>query len=215
MEWVKKVHGMSREALEVEMNHPHHTWPTRLAGERVTIRRMTLCDADVEAVARWLDDPRVRARYGGESHHYTADEVRRRYGPRTDGREPIVACILEVERLPAGYMQVYPIEDASDYALGRFDETRHLGAEDTWAMDLFIGRPELWGRGYGREIVGLAAREILEGQGAMAVVIDPHTDNPRAIRAYEVAGFQRVGVLRAHEEQDGVWCDCLLMMRER
>ena len=46
-------------------------------------------------------------------------------------------------------------------------------------------------------------------------VIDPHVDNPRAIRAYEKAGFRKQRVLKEHEFHEGRWHDAWLMTIER
>ena len=75
-------------------------------------------------------------------------------------------------------------------------------------MDQFIGEPEMIGVGHGSALIRAHA-ERLFAEGAPAVAADPSPDNPRAIRAYEKAGFQRGPV------QDTDWGRCLLMTRYR
>jgi aminoglycoside 6'-N-acetyltransferase len=80
------------------------------------------------------------------------------------------------------------------------------------AIDLFLD-PVVHGRGIGSETVRRLAQMLFEQRGHHRVTIDPSVENAAAIRAYEKAGFQRVGVMRRYErEPDGEnWRDGLLM----
>ena len=51
----------------------------------------------------------------------------------------------------------------------------------------------------------------LQEAGAAAVILDPHANNPRALRCYEACGFRKVKFLPQHELHEGVWEDCWLM----
>ena len=46
---------------------------------------------------------------------------------------------------------------------------------------------------------------------ARRVILDPHQNNPRAVRAYQKAGFRIIKPLPAHELHEGVMEDCWLM----
>jgi len=68
------------------------------------------------------------------------------------------------------------------------------------------------GEGLGSEAVSVLARYLLEERGHHRLTIDPAAANRAAIRAYEKAGFRRVGLLRSYEQgPDGSWHDGLLM----
>jgi aminoglycoside 6'-N-acetyltransferase len=56
-------------------------------------------------------------------------------------------------------------------------------------------------------------RHLIDDRGHHRITIDPATANTAAIRAYEKAGFRRVGVMRRSErDADGRgWHDSLLM----
>jgi aminoglycoside 6'-N-acetyltransferase len=98
----------------------------------------------------------------------------------------------------AGLVQ-YGEEDEPDY--------RHA-----W-IDLFVATA-LHGRGAGSDAVETMFRHLVEDRGHHRVTIDPTVANVAAVRAYEKAGFQRVGVMRAAERSpEGVWRDALLMER--
>ena len=78
-------------------------------------------------------------------------------------------------------------------------------------IDLFLD-PRFHGRGLGRDAVRALARWLVDERGHHRLTIDPDLANERAIRAYEAAGFRRVGVLRRYwRGPDGEWRDGLLL----
>src|ERR1700730_7835546 len=84
---------------------------------------------------------------------------------------------IEVDGLIAGLVQFYE-EPTPRY--------RHA------AIDLFLD-PRLHGRGLGTEVVRRVARHLIDERAHHRVTIDPAASNAAAIRAYEKAGFRRVG----------------------
>lgn len=80
------------------------------------------------------------------------------------------------------------------------------------AVDMFLD-PAVHGRGLGTEVLRRVLRHLIEVRGHHRVTIDPALANLAAIRAYEKAGFRRVGVMRSYERDvDGHgWHDALLM----
>jgi aminoglycoside 6'-N-acetyltransferase len=80
------------------------------------------------------------------------------------------------------------------------------------SIDIFLD-PALHDRGLGTEAVRQLARHLIEERGHHRLTIDPAAENLAAIRAYEKAGFTRVGVMHSYErDADGRgWHDGLLM----
>jgi aminoglycoside 6'-N-acetyltransferase len=116
--------------------------------------------------------------------------------PREDDPES-TRLVVEVEGRVAGLIQ-YSEELDPKY--------RHA------SIDLFLD-PRVHGRGLGTEAVRRVVRLLVEERGHHRITIDPAAENHAAIRAYEKAGFRRVGVMRRYErDADGRgWHDGLLM----
>jgi aminoglycoside 6'-N-acetyltransferase len=108
-----------------------------------------------------------------------------------------VRLTVEVDGRVAGMVQYWEETDP---------KYRHAG------IDLFLD-PAVHGRGIGTEVVRRVARMLIDERGHHRVTIDPAASNAAAIRAYEKAGFRRVGVMRRYERDadGGGWHDGLLM----
>jgi aminoglycoside 6'-N-acetyltransferase len=80
------------------------------------------------------------------------------------------------------------------------------------SVDLFLA-PALHGHGLGTEAVRAVVRHLIDERGHHRITIDPAAENAAAIRAYEKAGFTRVGIMRRYERDvgGGGWHDGLLM----
>jgi aminoglycoside 6'-N-acetyltransferase len=129
-------------------------------------------------------------------------EVARWWDPPEDdfpmGDDPeSIRFTIEVDERVAGMVQYWEETDP---------KYRHAG------IDLFLD-PAFHGRGIGTEVVRRVVRMLIDERGHHRVTIDPAASNASAIRAYEKAGFQRVGVMRRYERDadGGGWHDGLLM----
>jgi RimJ/RimL family protein N-acetyltransferase/catechol 2,3-dioxygenase-like lactoylglutathione lyase family enzyme len=80
------------------------------------------------------------------------------------------------------------------------------------SVDIFLG-PAFHGRGIGTRAIRMVLDVLVHERGHHRITIDPAADNHAAIRCYEKAGFQRVGIMRrAERDSDGNgWHDALLL----
>ena len=160
-------------------------------------------EKDLTCMLTWFTDERVLQFYEGRDYQCDLASLREKYLERPD----VPGFIIELEGNAIGYSQMYPVcgKDLKEYD---YPETE----ERVFAMDQFIGIPELWNQGIGSAYIRIALRYLIEQMNADAVLLDPHKDNARAVRAYEKAGFRIVKELPAHEMFEGRKVDCWLMV---
>lgn len=168
----------------------------------VGFRPMTA--SDIPRVLDWLRQPHV-------SEWWPWDGVMQ--GELTRGlKAPWMRYfILTLGGEPFGFLQVYDIWKEHACA-GAYEDAAASGPYDdqpagTLGIDQFIGRTDLLGQGYGSAAVRQMVDELL-ASGAPRVVTDPDPGNPRAIRAYEKAGFRKVDI---RDTPDG---PCCFMVRD-
>lgn len=83
----------------------------------------------------------------------------------------------------------------------------HRSAE----LRIRIGDEAARGRGFGTEAVRLLVGFAFDDLGLHRVALHVFATNPRAIRAYEKAGFVQEGVMRDAAWIDGHWTDIAVM----
>ena len=147
--------------------------------------------ADLPLIRHWLALPHVREWWGDPAEQYALVSG--------DLDEPAMdQFIVSIGGNDFGYLQCY---DLTAWNSGFGEQPK-----GTRGIDLFIGEPGMIERGHGAGLI----RAFVDGrlaQGAPRMVTDPDPENPRAIRAYEKAGFEKV---RLVDTPDGI---ALLMVR--
>lgn len=156
----------------------------------LAIRRMRDEPADHELVVRWRNEPHVAEWWSTDDDPTptTFDRVVEKYGPRAEDGSWVTGCIITVGDRPIGYMQFYPWSGAAA-------EAREMGIPDvdgSYGLDIFIGDPDMVGRGVGSRAVALLARHLFDSHDATSVALLTPVENVRAHRAYEKAGFRKV-----------------------
>lgn len=175
---------------------------------RLLVRELD--EEDVVLMANWLSDPRVLEYYEGRDRPHDVARVQEKYlGPP---KSATTCCIVEWDGAAIGYIQFYPLSAYPDHEQSLYG---HRTGGAIYGIDLFIGEPELWGRGIGTELVAAMTEYLFDAKEADKVAIDPQTRNARAIRCYEKAGFRKVKLLPEHELHEGVMRDCWLVERLR
>lgn len=81
----------------------------------------------------------------------------------------------------------------------------------TAMFGIFIGDPKFQNKGYGTDAARTLLRYAFEQLGLNRVELEVYDFNPRAMRAYEKAGFRRDGVRRQALYRDGRFHDIYLM----
>ncbi len=78
-----------------------------------------------------------------------------------------------------------------------------------------IGDKSFWNQGYGTESVCLLVQHGFDSLNLNRIFLHVFETNPRAIRAYEKAGFKLEGRERQAEFKDGRYIDVLRMSKLR
>ncbi len=76
---------------------------------------------------------------------------------------------------------------------------------------IMIGEKDYWGKGYGTDATRTLIRYGFEELGLNRIELEVYDFNPRAIRAYEKAGFRRDGVHRQGLYRMGQFHDEIIM----
>jgi RimJ/RimL family protein N-acetyltransferase len=78
-------------------------------------------------------------------------------------------------------------------------------------VGIFIGDKSCWDQGYGTQVMRLLLRHGFNTLNLNRILLEVYDNNPRAIRAYEKAGFVHEGRKRQGMYKDGKYFDVLLM----
>ena len=147
--------------------------------------------ADLPLVRRWLAEPHVAQWWHDpETFEFVSGDI---------DHPDLAQFIVYLDGRPFAYLQCYQISD--------WHESFGPQPEATRGLDQFIGEADMLGSGHGSAFMRAFIDRLL-ACGVPRVVIDPRPDNPRAIRAYEKAGFEKV---RLVDTPDGT---ALLMVRD-
>lgn len=169
---------------------------------RITIRPVLASDR--EDLHRWLNNPEVLRYYEGRDKPQSYADIDARYLSVKDGS--MARCVILVDHQPAGYLQAYQHPLRAPPGMGLSQGPRVYG------VDLFIGEPDLWNQGVGTQAIKLVTQTLVRVYGADAVIVDPRVNNPRAVRAYKKCGYRIARRLKAHEQHEGAFVDCWLMV---
>ena len=160
-------------------------------GDRLYLRPLELADRD--RYLRWINDPEIN-RYLVHSlpiHEAAEEKFLRELGERQD--EAIFAIALK-------------------------DDDRHIGGcglhrialpARKAELGIFIGEPDCWNRGLGREAVGLLLDYGFNRLGLHRIELHVYAYNRRGVRCYERCGFRFEGALREARFCDGQFHDVL------
>lgn len=192
--------GLDRLSLG---RRPSHIFDVASDVGDITVRHLHNTISDYSHLLRWLSTPEVLEWYEGRDRSFDLAAILAEYGPGgRHERDGTIPGIIELDGDPIGYVQLYELADVADAASFDLEEGQGI-----WSLDMYIGRPDLFGRGIGRAVCRAAAEHLIVERNAREVVILPYVENERAIAAYRAAGFVGDHVVREHELHEGVMRD--------
>lgn len=160
------------------------------------IQFIPLAESHLPLLWKWLEAPHVKA-WWDQDVTYTLDLVQQKFGKHLHGmpmsstsNKLTYAYIVYIDENPIGYIQAYN-------ALC-FSEENGLDAvlipASSAGIDMFIGEQECVGKGFGAKILKSFCNEILSPYFNYCLV-DPDSQNHRAIHTYKKAGFKIINKL--------------------
>jgi RimJ/RimL family protein N-acetyltransferase len=139
----------------------------------VTFRPMT--KDDLPLMHEWLQRPHVKRWWDPRE---TLAEVEAHYAPRIAGDDPVDLWLALENGRPIAFLQTYLQDDT------------------TAGIDLFVADESRIGKGLGSELIRRFVDEVVFARArTTACIADPEHANVASIRAFEKAGFVRVGDL--------------------
>jgi len=152
-------------------------------------------DSDAETYRRWRADAEPMALAGWhERAPLSLAQVAARIARLTEeqGKDhyTFVICVAADDR---------PIGEVMLADLDRVNGSAQLG--------IFIGEPGEWGKGYGTDAVSALVDFGFAELRLERIWLNVWTENPRARRAYEKAGFVHEGTLRHDRYEHGQFTD--------
>jgi RimJ/RimL family protein N-acetyltransferase len=168
-----------------------------IASGRVYLRPFEASDA--ETYRRWRADAATMALTGwDERAPLSLAQVERRITGLAEeqGREmyTFVICLTAGER-PIGEVMLSDID----------------GLNGSAEVGIFIGEPEEWGKGYGTDAVRAVVDFGFAELRLERIWLEVGTENRRAMRAYENAGFTHEATLRHDQYEGGRFTDGHIM----
>ena len=162
------------------------------------IRLRAVENSDLPQFVGWLNDPEVIQNLAIYAPLSMADEESWFEGMRArpaDERPLVIEAQLEADWVMIGTCGFHNID------------WRSRSAE----VGIFIGDKSCWDRGYGTRIMKLLVQYGFETLNLNRIMLDVYETNPRAIRAYQKAGFVHEGRKRQANYQNGEYHDVLIM----
>lgn len=172
----------------------------------VTIRPLKNDSQDMEVLLSWLQDARVLAHVYDEDAPWTLEKVCKSFAEKCEPDSVVHGWMILDDQSPVGYMQHYPVTRDSY----RFThETPFSIFQGAYGIDMFIGIPELWRHGIGRQAVNLLANH-LQLQGISRLCVDPAVANDHGMQFWQKIGFVPIGTVPEYDHPEQL---SMLMLR--
>ena len=141
--------------------------------ERFELRELRLDDV-TDRYLRWFSDDQA-TRYIATAARTTAlSDLRQYVLERVDREDVLFLGIFDrASGVHVGNIKYEPVDREQGYAI----------------MGILIGDPGYRGRGVAAEVLQASARWLHQHRGISQIVLGVSSDNTKAIRAYESAGF--------------------------
>ncbi|MFA6486331.1 MAG: GNAT family protein [Candidatus Magasanikbacteria bacterium] len=150
-----------------------------LKGPRVTLRPIKLSDAS--DYVRWFKDKEVVRYLGNKLLNIKEKGVKDFFSKMIRSKENLLWAIIAPDGVHIGNT-VLRLDDGNKRA----------------GFGIVIGDKKYWGQGYGPECLKILENYVFKKLNYNRLHLTVFTDNRRAVKAYQKAGFKKEGILRKH-----------------
>ena len=168
-----------------------------IVGKKVRLRAIER--EDIPTFVRWLNDREVTRYLLVNSPFSKAMEEQWFEGqlkrPPAEGQVLAIEVQSGEEWMPVGNVGLHNVD-----SIGRSAE-----------FGIFIGEKAYWNQGWGKKATRLMLKHGFENRSLNRIYLHVYENNPRAVKAYETAGFVREGVLRQAVFKNGRYLDLIVM----
>lgn len=158
---------------------------------------------DLPDFVKWINDPEVSQGIGKYLPFSMADEED---WFETMHKRPASEHVLAIE-----VKAVAPQGDETWRLVGSCGFFNHDQHNASAEFGIMIGDKSYWNKGHGTEAVRLLVKHGFHTLNLNRIYLRVLENNPRAIRAYEKAGFTHEGRQRQADFRDGKYIDLLVM----
>jgi aminoglycoside 6'-N-acetyltransferase len=178
----------------------------------LVIRRLRDQPDEYAHIVAWRNSPHVREWWDPDDPPLTLEAAIEELCPEQGGDGQTTFCIIELAGEPVGFIQFYPWDGEEAY-LSEIDLRLPKGS---WGLDVFIGDPELAGRGIGSRAVRMLSDHLFAQESATAVALITEATNARSHAAYRRAGMRVSGEPFLDTDlRGGQRVESILMIRDR
>ncbi len=148
-----------------------------------------LCENDLDLLFHWFQEPDINKWYA-RGKNWSFNDIKQKYLPRILAAEKIQSFIIYKNKLPIGFIQYYCLRDHFPEGIKGFNHSifKSFQAEELIGIDFFLAYQADRGKGLGELILNCFIAQL--PANTKAVIVDPESDNYRAIRCYLKTGFQ-------------------------
>jgi RimJ/RimL family protein N-acetyltransferase len=168
-----------------------------IIGKNVRLRAIER--GDVPRCVRWLNDPEVIENL--LMNYPLSHAMEEKWFERQLETPPTVSQVFAIETLVgsewvhignSGLHEIEPVHNSAEFGI-------------------FLGEKEFWNKGLGREATKLVLKHGFENLNLNRIYLFVFSTNPRAVKAYEAAGFIKEGVERQGVYKNGHYIDVIEM----
>ncbi|SHE58307.1 Protein N-acetyltransferase, RimJ/RimL family [Ferrithrix thermotolerans DSM 19514] len=167
-----------------------------LWGSKVVPRAIE--SGDFERLREFQNDLEIEVPRGGEPH-------------RLRSRTEIASYFEPLNEIGSAFNFATAPKDNLETAIGHCGLFNLSNSSRTAELGITFGDRSCWGRGYGRDSVGVLVDYAFRIHNLRKITLWVHSDNERARRSYEAAGFEQEAIGKDHMWSSGGYADLVAM----